>query len=245
MKTRHILLLVTPLLLSSCVGDNFTGTYSFQLGKDKETHMSAYMKLTNNDYHMEVEDPDTHEKKDTVKGKEYTLDMSMDFGASDISGVIGDVSENLDQVEQEEGSTTTDIHLKGYYIVGDKRKDGSNELRLSVDLNGPEGEDIQLEDKLIESVIFATVTRSEVKVEIPVSVTDLALQLYWYGWDIDFETFEISYREEHGEFGIHPTADEIKKINDDGFGEKHKVPFLDEPLTFRDFNTVHIGLSKE
>ena len=180
MKHKQILILAVPLLLSSCNGQNFVGTYSFQLGKDKETHMSAFMNLTNNDYYMEVVDPDTQEKSQVLKGKEYNLTMSMDFGIGDLAGNVGNVT---DDKEEEE----TNFNLEGYYNIGRQIKDGSYELRLSVDINGPEAESLDLDSELIESVIFATVSTSEIKVEIPVSMTDLALQLYWYGWDIDFD----------------------------------------------------------
>ena len=109
-----------------------------------------------------------------------------------------------------------------------------------------------IDDKIVELIIYATISKKEVNIAIPVSIVDLLLQLYWYGYDIDFENFEFK-DSPHGlhSKGSHPTADDIKKINDDGFLEKHIIPYSITTLTgissfsFRDYNVVHIGLARE
>ena len=105
---------------------------------------------------------------------------------------------------------------------------------------------------ILESVIYAKITHKEVNMVIPVSIADLVLQLYWYGFDIDFANFAIVELpiEEHHAKGSHPKAEDIQRINDAGFADNHQVPsflldYLPYNFVFRDYNAVHIGLSKK
>ena len=258
MKKRLFVLSLTPMLLASCVGHGVAGTYSFQLGKEEGSHMAAFLRLSNEDFVYK----DEQTQEETIKGKKYELELSMDFGVEDLFGPTTEL-EGIPQEDEgtpsegeetpsEGGETPSEdedtpeeesFKLNGYYNLGESFRDGSTELKLGITLTG-ELELLTIEDEIVESIVYSTINGDSVSIAIPVSVVDLALQLYWYGYDFDFETFEFVDAPKHQK-GTHPTVDEIKAINDAGFGKHHKVPFVDTPLTFRDYNTVHIGLTKE
>ena len=269
MKNKLATLLILPALLGACTGNSFAGKYSFMLGKQDGSHMYAVLDMKD-----EVQTGKDENDQIVEKGKKYTLEMSMDFnsGLSDLADVdfdeldgdsSGDGGEGqqgrtyfvdeapIETEGEEEGEVIEDSYkVKGYYRIGEARRDGSHELLLGIVTDIEELSVI--DDKIVELIIYATISKKEFNIAIPVSIVDLLLQLYWYGYDIDFENFEFK-DSPHGlhSKGSHPTADDIKKINDDGFLEKHIIPYSITTLTgissfsFRDYNVVHIVLARD
>ena len=265
MKKKIVAALMFPLLLCSCSANNYTGIYSFQLGKVDGTHMYAKLNLTDVDF------IDEKAKEDDPVKKYYILEISMNMGLdSSIIDIIANVLPKPSDPTDQSGTDIiadeddTVIAVGGYYYIADPVKDGGHEMRLNIELDfnsmiqvdeSDEEEEkeensddyiIDIPDHLIESVVYATVYESEVKLAIPVSLEDLFYQLYWYGYDFNSETYEIVLEPVDGHpFGSHPTADEIQAINDAGFPDTHVNPFTGEKMVFRDYNTVHLGLTKE
>ncbi len=260
MKNKLPILFLLPTLLCSCSASSYKGTYSFQMGKEDGTHMGAKLNLTD----KIVTKKDETTGQDIEKGYEFKLTISMDFNMlfSSILSLIPEYQEAQEKEEEqapanggessgeetpsEEGEDDEkkmpqDIEIGGYYRVGEKNRDNTHHLYINV---YDPSIDTEIDDELLEHIMYATITHKEVTIKIPVSLTDLALQLYWYGFDFNFDTFEFIEVEAHP-FGTHPTLEEVEAINASGFPKTHTIPFLETKLTYRDFYTVDLSLTRE
>lgn len=238
-------LVATPMLLASCKPLSFVGRYSFIMGKSNDSHIGIVLELTGEDY---TENPSL--------GKKFSLTLDSEINKKEkalvnytFEGEEGQGDESNTEVGEDDIPfdifSGGDFSLSGYYSVGStKNKDGYYNLALGARLIDPEQFDIiEVPDEIVSDIIIAEINSSSIKATIPVSITDLMYQLYWYGWDIsiDIETFVIKIEKHSGEthnHGTHPTSDDIERINktfpEDHFG-----------LEFRDFDCLTMGLNKE
>ena len=142
--------------------------------------------------------------------------------------------------------------MVGYYRVG-AAIDSGNLLPLGfrvsdevvamiADVVDVPAEGMQISPDMTEELIYSTITGKTVNLSIPVSIADLLLQLYWYGTDIHFEDGVLHMDElpnAHAP-GTHPTADEVKAINESASYKTHHPG-----QTFRDYFTVTLSLIKQ
>ncbi len=235
---KHLSRLLSSLMvltLASCgtgAKHSVAGKYTFQLGSDKDTHIGIYMELTEDDY------VGKDNQKDIVLGKEFILsaDLSSIGTASNVE------TTELSQLEDQ------DFKIKGYYTVGD----GNNKNRLTLgttilddffDFNSS----IKVPDGFIKNIIYATISKGVLNVYVPVSMKDLAFQLYWYGYRIninnlmDPESYDELPADQHHTVGTHPTKDDVENII-----KTEKAKGLENNLfeSFRDYHTLSMGLVK-
>ena len=113
---------------------------------------------------------------------------------------------------------------------------------------------IPIPSEFIDNLMIATYAKDSISITIPVSLTDMMLQLYWYGFDL-LDPFEEYPIEEHP-IGSHPTQEDIDKINETFNAEtrliKHfnldvalKYHQMTDIVDFRDFNQLTMTLKRE
>lgn len=270
------------LLLSGCNKNGFVGVYSFRMGKLDSKHFSVIVELTDENY---VVNEQTLGKKFYLTFDVFSM---IDLGEESSSTQTGE-SEVEGEVEGdqtlEEDSFNFDflkdgLTISGYYNEGEKGEQGTRLLlslsffKLVEELDEKYGDiimeylgeslkdfvgDFSIPSEIIELVIFAHVTDNQLTMVVPISMDDLLNQLYWYGYDINRESFEMVEVEPH-EVGTHPTKEDIDKINET-YPQDHKTEILDEfgePLLdedgniiyidgdlYRDFYTINLALLKE
>ncbi len=236
---KHLSRLLSSLMvltLASCgtgTEHSVSGRYTFQLGSDKDTHIGIYMELTDNDYVGKVDGVER------VLGKEFDLTADL---SSALEGGENSETAALSELEDQ------DFKIKGYYTVGDD--ENKNRLTLGTtilddffDFNSS----IQVPDKFIKNIIYATISKGVLNVYVPVSMKDLAFQLYWYGYRIntnslmDPESYEELPAEQHHSIGTHPTKEDVETIV---AAEKAKGEQDNLFESFRDYHTLSMGLVK-
>lgn len=226
MKVKKILpLSIMSILLTSCKPYDYSGTYSFMMGKQKEAHVGIKLVLTN-----EYADEDNH---DLGKKFELTLDSEL--------------TPNADKSEEEKSETQGDLGdftLDGSYVVTDRLTEDKN-YALSIMIGDISAEETSSFDDfpviLLNEVVLAEINKSEVQMSIPVSIKDAIFQLYWYGYDFSLETLEFVEVTKH-EHGTHPTKEEVDEINKT-YPKEHSLFGLE--LTYRDFDVLTMGLKKQ
>ncbi len=248
-----ILLLATTSLLTSCSSNGMAGTYGFQMGKDSGTHFAISVKMSNK--YVTLKDQPEVTKK--YKGCEmiFSVKTGDDDGVS-INSFLEMLAEILGQDKDKP------IRIPGYYYKGEKKfRDGSFEVKLGVDTTFIE--DLDDEDVLpiftpdmVEKIVYTTYLKDTLTLNIPVSITDVAYQLYWYGADIIYTEADgvqivDSPSGEH-EPGTHPTVEEVEEINLT-FGDRHAelMTFLNKHgfdidlSVYRDYYTLALGLLRK
>ena len=71
MKKRILAFAAVPFLLISCGGNSPEGTYSFQMGKEKGSHIAINLDLSKKDF-----------EADPTKGKSFTLEIVAKFNGA-------------------------------------------------------------------------------------------------------------------------------------------------------------------
>ena len=100
--------------------------------------------------------------------------------------------------------------------------------------------------------MIAKYYKDSVSVTVPVSLTDLMFQLYWYGHDL-FDILEEYPVKEH-ELGTHPTKEEVEEINKTYNSPDRLIKHCDldalikykvlKEVAYRDFNQLTMSLKK-
>ena len=144
--------------------------------------------------------------------------------------------------------------ILGYYYVGEASPEGGNILHFGLlvpdglaeiiaSALGLESDDFSITPKMTELVVYSTIEGKAVNLSIPVSMNDLILQFYWYGYDFHTEDsfFHFDYMPDKVHpVGTHPTADDVALINADANYKAHHPT-----LVFRDYFTVTLSLIKQ
>ena len=192
---RTLPLALTALLLVGCGNKSYAGTYLFQMGKVSGAHASASIELGTESYVHQGED----------YGQKMTLRGQVAMGAKD------------DAEEAEEGESLSGgiqailakgVTINGYYNVGEKKGESRKHLKLGFgldflkDLFGDVIEDVEestLPPEVIEQFVYGEIDASKIYLQIPVSFTDLQMQLYWYGFDLNWLSILDALTPEEGE----------------------------------------------
>ena len=204
LKKIPLIISVMPLLLG-CSKNLYVGRYTFQMGKSKDVHMGITLNLAKTDY-----------AADPSKGKDFQMLLDFDMGIVDAatSNESGyDVQSILKELLGDDKS------VSGYYFIDKNEPKLYDQTRLHLCFDLLEKYDISSE--LTDLVFITTISQKEVNFYIPVSVTDLAYQLYWY-------------MIEEKPVGTHPTAEDVERIH------------AEHPdSSFRDFHVLKLGLTKQ
>ena len=84
--------------------------------------------------------------------------------------------------------------------------------------------------------VYSTISKTTIAFNIPVSLDDLAFQLYWYGLDL----YNLESNPEAHAIGSHPITDDINHINNDlHYADTH------DGKSFRDYHTLSLTLTKK
>ena len=286
MKLKKLILLVPMLLsLSACNGgkDTVAGTYSFQLGSDNSTHTGIHLTLTDDDFGKEIEG--------VGETKKFSLEFDVAAQGVNVAGffinfddlkeLLNGNTELIDQyvapvknandssetTSSEESSEDQKTTITGYYYVTEETvKEASgrivteNRLHLGVTVL----DDYQIDDDIVEKILYATITDTAVNVVIPVSIMDFLYQLYWYGYRISsldelFDPTDLEVESnkvlKHHDVGTHPgQGDETKERAIEiiqGYQRDRKETATnyhiaeDLFLNYRDYHTLDMGLTKD
>ena len=237
------LLLLCPLVLAGCGETNPDVLYSFQMGKQSGSHMTASITLKQEDYVA----------KEKTLGKKMVFFLQANMGATSASSeeslsseAITSASEGVSTIQ--DGGIFSDfedflmdkladgITLEGWYSIMEKTSDGRNRMPIGFDLGSllPEvGESIPIEPDVIEKLVYCETDGASIYLSIPVSVADIVFQLYWYGFDLT----GFADVTEHP-VNTHPTADDIAEIN-------KTYPETHGGQKYRDFHCISLGLKKQ
>ena len=219
---KYIVLFSLFPLLASCAGNSYHGEYSFQMGKDKDTHIAVSLALTKELYDANNKD----------KGEKFSI--SFDINTSDVEDEYSEILKEI-------------TPLTGYYKVDKSVKiDEGNLLRIGINLLG----EFEVPQTITDGIFVANITESVVNFYLPVSFEDLRYQLYWYGYDLSGDNIAaaISGDEEIDDpiaspdgkhsLDVHPTKEEIAAINE-------HYPSTHDGEQFRDYHVLKLGLTKK
>lgn len=247
------------MAMTACSGSRVTGTYSFQMGRDKGVHAKASMNLSDKEVTYTSEGGAV-----TDLGKEFRLTLELqtksDPTPAEETPAQEETSEGIDYnqiIEMLYELLGDGTAVLGYYRVGDYVKEDlrtialgfvpSDELEELIKkiLEAPEDEEITITPDMTEKLVYSTIDPKALYLTIPVSRQDLLFQLYWYGYDIYMTEEILPYietlpEERRHSVGSHPTSDQVAEINNfDDYKAHHPN------VTFRDYHTLTIGLLKE
>ena len=224
MKHRAFTLLgIIPFLLCSCGKDAYLGSYTFQMGKNSDTHMMINMVLK--DIGVKNDAGELLGKGFTITGEATFSDASSEESQSPIFDLLKD-----------------GLTLNGYYNIGDPLKDGSNILSIGFALDDIESETgiaFPISSETVEKFVYSEISKKSINIHAPVSIDDLMLQLYWYGLDFYYDGDEQKTRDvESHPAGTHPTEADIAAINE-------TYPADHKDAKYRDFHTLTLPLLKD
>ncbi len=242
------LILLLPLLLAGCGEGPTDVVYSFQMGKQSGSHMTASMTLRQEDYQSEGK----------VLGKKMTFFLEAKMGqASQESSLFSEDSLSSEAISSaSEGTSTVSsaasnpfdfngiimdllskgLTVNGWYSIQEMNKDGRNRMPIGFDIASilPEiGESYNLGPDIVEKLIYCETDGKAIYLSIPVSLQDILFQLYWYGVDL-FGFEEVTPHQ----VNTHPTAEDIAEIN-------KTYPDTHGGSLYRDFHCISLGLKKE
>lgn len=186
MKKVLPLLMLASTCLASCGDVSVYGKYKFLMGRqgDDETRVSLEMELKD----------EASTVKEGYKNFNATFELSGVAGLGALGDVDPSVLESLKTslpIGTDENGVTT---IPGFYKVQDLKDDKyGNKIRLAFDL----GEDLNAifetfdldPTEIVSSFAVAYCNGSSFTFQLPVSVTDIQMQLCWYGTYIDINPY--------------------------------------------------------
>lgn len=194
MKKLRALSLLPFVCLTSCgKQERFIGTYSFMLGKEKESHVRIAMELTKDEYKVK------ESGQEVVKGNRFKA--SIDTGGMldiDISTwgipLPEDIDiENLNRIINEIISEELN-DIEGYYSITDNQTSPLGyRVKLGAVIDIAEELGLDIPGEFIEHIIVSYVNDKSLTIQMPVSFTDLQMQLCWYGFYVDLNDSAEKY----------------------------------------------------
>ena len=252
--------MLLPLMLSSCGANKFIGTYSFQLGRDSGAHFGVYATTTKKTYTYTDDEGHTT----TLTGS-YVMKLRLNLGGTSLGGFFDDLNINdvtlrtYYSVGKSLGGEKGNVLHFGFNImevaeaIFPTQPDDSDPSGLTISRDGDtpgegegEGDDpdtpipeeyFDITPEQTAKFVYTTISRTTITFNLPVSMDDLKYQLYWYG--LDLTNLDAEGLVEH-EVGTHPTAEEVKYIN-----ETLDYPGTHDGNTFRDYHTLSLALTKK
>ena len=293
MKHKPLFLFaLTPLVIASCGKTGYVGKYSFQLGKNSGAHAAVAMTLTNDDYIYEGK---TLGKKMTILGdvrmgppqdSSGSASSSPSSSVTPASSSVAPAASSSPAAESSQGDDMNldalagifeipegVVEIPGYYTVAEKLQNGRNHFKFGIDFTewGEVGEILEaLGYEIIEQFVYSEIDTRKIYLQIPVSFSDLAYQLYWYGFDFPFlftldniakrpsgidsmassssqaassESAEISSESEEPELPAH--APGTKPTSEDIAKINETYPATHDGRLYRIFYTINLSLTRQ
>ena len=188
MKKVLPLLMLASTCLASCGDVSVYGKYQFLLGKqgDDETRVRLEMELKD----------EASSFKEAYKKFDARFELSGVAGLSkldvddEIKQALNEVLATLSITTDEDGVTT----IPGFYNVQDlKDEKYGNKIRLAFDLGADINalfEAVELDPtEIVSNFVVAYCNGSSFTFQLPVSITDLQMQLCWYGIYVDINPY--------------------------------------------------------
>ena len=251
MKIKLAPALLLPLALASCGNNGYAGKYSFQMGKQSGSHITASVELT--------EDPVAYNGVTYGKALAFFLQAKMSsdeessvfdasLASSEVASIPGDGEDGedgsfddgfLDGIEDVVMDLLSEgITLPGYYEVAEEIENGRNRLMIGFNLGELLGFELPSEFNIgheeIEKLIYSEIDSKSVYLTFPVSYNDIKFQLYWYGDDI---LADGGNQPEAHALNTHPTKEDIAKINE-------TYPLTHDGESYRDFHVISMSLKR-
>jgi len=231
-------LLVLVVTLTSCGNGSSAGVYKFQLGKDKGTHFTIMLTMTDDDVIDGSE----------IKGKRFEFSVQSNAKNNPVS----ESGSTDDEISDITNNLLSNAKCSGYYNLVKVNvpygRQSEDKTYVKIGITGFEASDIKISQKdienfditpdIIEKLMYIEINDKIANVVVPVSVQDFMYQLYWYGYDIDTVNLEMIELEVKHEIGTHPTKEDIEEINKT-YPDAHKGD------KFRDFHTMVMGLTRD
>ena len=236
MKTKRFFALgLLSFFLLSCNTNSIAGVYGFQLGKESGTHFGLYLELK--DSLFETTDPALVDKN----YKNFDLGLSASFFNSTTTSSSGE--------EEEEDTYSKIIEFftkNGQFIL-------SGYYGLTDDIPQEVIQDPVTKDA-IEKIVYATHSKTQINLYIPVDLSDVYYQLYWYGIDVliatdpgdSDPTIQISLNQTYLDthlLGSHPTPADIEEINKTFVQDHQGYQFGNTP--YRNYHALQLSLLKK
>lgn len=239
-KTVIFMTLLGAIALTSCSGsDTHYGRYTFQMGKVNSDHVGIYMVLSDETTTIDVGDEKINAEKFNIQLE--TPNSSNNEGEDKDESITDSILEYFS-----EGING------GYTIV--KKEEGGYKLNLYPsfgELLEENDAPFAIDSKIMDKILFCDYNGSSVSVTVPVSLTDLMFQLYWYGFDVMNILGEQTLPEH--DIGTHPTKEDVEEINktfNDGILNHPDLDLLVKygtyrSVNYRDFHALTMSLAKE
>lgn len=272
---------LAALALTSCGTKGHYGTYQFQMGKANESHIGIYMDLTSEKttidigeikrpmekFSLTLELPDMAAEsetslvgglltffKDGLKGG-YEIDKNRvdDKGRNHLT-LVPDLTEFINSVTEaaEEAEEGGDEPAPNQLADTSSSNPSQETSSSQPDPSSGTSQSFVIPSEFVDELMISTFSNDTINITIPVSLTDLMLQLYWYGFDLlDIEGTKELVKHEHGS---HPTAEDVKEINKTFNSETSLISHFDldaffkyktfKKVEFRDFNQLTMTLKR-
>lgn len=262
-KALLITAMLASLALTSCGEQSYHGTYQFQMGKLNASHIGIYMDLTKDKIDVEYDGQKTTMEKFTLR---FSAPDSAEQ-AAETTGIAGGMIALLEEgisggyrIDDIEGETSDHIALVPVIDLNkimnmvENEEESSSEPQASTSEESSSESDYTIPSEFVDDVLIAKYHKDTIEVTVPVSLTDLMFQLYWYGFDICDPLGE--YELTPHEHGTHPTKEDIAKINETYNSEgrllKHydldaivKYKSVFKVVEYRDFNQLTMTLQRD
>lgn len=248
MKKILIFLLLPILTLFSCGRKSIYGIYSFQMGRDKGTHVGFQIALKQDDY--------IETTTGLKRGKQFQVRLNISDDVMPPEPLPDDPNYFQMLFVWLFANILRTDGINGYYGISEAEYPNDGK-RIIAGLEMLPG--VHLDSQEIGKIIVAYLKNDTIKFIVPVSIVDLQCQLCWYGIYIYYKGPE---NEPHLEYtllqdlppvqrddrvGTHPTASDVDYMNTryaDLFRPKKKEGEYYNPFTFRDYNCINIMLKK-
>ena len=258
MKGLMIAVASFAMALTSCGTSGYYNTYQFQMGKQNGSHIGIYMDLTKDlipikfeeetknmeKFRLSLSIPSTGSSSSEDEGETSLIGGLLTYFADGLEG--GYEIKYSEELENQELTLVPVLDVQGLIdqITGGSSEEGSSSSEPS-----SSHEDFYVPSDVVKDIMIATYSKDSISITIPVSLTDLMYQLYWYGFDIFNPEAELEVHKH----GSHPTAEDVAKINET-FNSESLIPHVDldalvkykafKTVNYRDFNQMTMTLKK-
>ncbi len=259
-------LLLVPLALVSCGGDDTLGTYSFQMGKQSSSHITASITLKDSPWVNEegkelgknmafyAQVQMGSKKSSSVNGSEESSIWDTSIASEGSVEVSIDTSEesseepSFDFEEEILEALARGVSIDAYYTIV-PRQNARSRFTIGFDLvkvleqlfGGMDGSDDSegIPSIDLEPEIVEKIIYSEYdgkSIYLMIPVSTNDLFFQLYWYG--FDVHDIENEPEAHEAGTHPTQEQVAEIN-------KTYPLTHDGNFFRDFHPISLGIMKD
>ena len=266
-RIGYSLLILAPLALASCGGDNAVGVYSFQMGKPSGAHIRTSITLRNNevirsdqtlgksmtfflqavlgDHVSSSEDsqqsePSTEQSSSQAISEE-TIESAIESSVVSFADSSASSSSSAPQSLQDSlyDLLAEGLEIDGYYTIVGVPERGINQLRIGFPMD--KISEITGVTFDLEPDVIEKIVYSEISeksITLKIPVSIQDVIYQLYWYGFDILTFTELPLEDQHEANTHPTQEDIDRIN-------QTYPDNHGGNKFRDYYTISLGLTRE